>query len=34
MKPLELLNKLDAAIGDNEIQANPVADIKIQESEE
>lgn len=30
----DLLTRINAAIGDNEIQANPVADIKIQESEE
>lgn len=30
----EKITRINAAIGDNKIQANPVADIKIQESEE
>ena len=32
-KTLNLLTRINAAIGDNKIQADPVADIKIQESD-
>lgn len=31
---LNLITRINATIGDNEIQANQIADIKIQESEE
>ncbi len=31
--PEKIINRINAAIGDNEIQDNQVADIKIQESE-